>query len=82
MIMSVFSVVDGKTGIYSHPFYDVTRGSAVRAFQDTVRTKDHPFNRHPEDYTLVFIGTYDDNTGRIVSEVPEVIATASNLIVE
>ena len=82
MIMRIFTVCDLKTGVYSHPFYEVSNGSAVRAFTDTVRTNDHPFNRHPEDYVLYFIGEYDDTIGRIYSTEPELIVTASNVIVE
>ena len=82
MIIGMFCVVDAKTGVYSHPFYEVTRGSAVRAFTDTVHTKDHPFNRHPEDYSLCYLGQYDDSNATIVSGVPEIIATAINVISE
>lgn len=82
MIISLFSVLDTKTGIYSHPFYEVTRGSAIRAFTDTVKTKDHPFNRHPEDYALVYLGEFDDNNAAIVSGAPELLVTAANVITE
>ena len=82
MIIGMFSVIDSKTGVYSYPFYEVTRGSAIRAFMDTVKTTDHPFNRHPEDYALVYLGQFDDQTAVIVSGVPEVLISAVNCLVE
>ena len=82
MNIKMYSVLDAKTGCYSHPFYEVSNGSAVRAFTDTVRTADHPFNRHPEDYCLVHIGEFADDTGVITSTTPVVLVTAANVIVE
>ena len=82
MKIGMFSVIDNKTGVYSHPFYEVTRGSAIRAFMDTVKTADHPFNRHPEDYALVYIGEFDDQTSVIVTGNIEVLITAINCLAE
>lgn len=82
MIIKMFSVLDQKTGVFSHPFYEVTTGSAIRAFTDTVQTKDHPFNRHPDDYSLYFIGEYDDATASINGMIPQVLVTAMNVITE
>jgi len=67
MIVKMFTVYDSKAELYLPPFYNQTTGQAVRAFGDTCNQKDHPFNKHPEDYTLFELGTFDDNTAIIVS---------------
>jgi len=68
MIHLVFTVYDTKAELYLPPFYNQTKGQAVRAFQDTTNTKDHQFNRHPEDFTLFYLGTYDDCTTHMEME--------------
>lgn len=82
MNIKMYSVLDLKTGCFSHPFYEVTNGSAVRAFVDTAQNKDHPFNKHPEDYQLYYIGEFRDDTGSIVCVVPELLMAAINAVTE
>jgi len=64
MVHLIFTVYDSKAELYLPPFYNQTKGQAVRAFQDTVNKKDHPFNKHPEDYTLFFLGNYEDTSAK------------------
>ena len=37
-------------------------GQAMRAFEDTVNDVTTQFGKHPEDFTLFEIGTFDDQT--------------------
>ncbi len=67
MILKMFTVYDSKAELYLPPFYNKTTGQAVRAYDDTCNQKDHPFYKHPEDYTLFEIGTYDENTAEIIT---------------
>lgn len=62
MILKVFAVRDTKAQAFLQPFYSPSVGSAMRAFSDAVNDKSCPFNKHPEDYLLYEIGTYDDST--------------------
>jgi len=66
MILKMFTVYDSKLEAYLQPFYMATAGLAVRAFADIVADKTHAFSKHPADYTLFEIGSYDDRTGLIV----------------
>jgi len=61
MIHNMFTVYDSKAEAYLPPFYEQTKGSALRAFMDTCSRPDHPFYKHPEDYTLFHLGSFDDN---------------------
>lgn len=38
---------------------------AIRQFSDYVNDKNHPWGKHPEDYTLMSIGEYDDESAEI-----------------
>lgn len=62
MKLEVFSVYDSKTAVYSHPFFTVSLGAALRAFSDCLLDNNHPFSRHPGDYSLYHLGSFDDST--------------------
>jgi len=49
------------------PFYFKTAGQATRAFEESCNDPQHQFNKHPEDFTLFELGTYDDNTAAFES---------------
>jgi len=72
----MFTVYDSKAELYMPPFYNQSTGQAVRAFDDTCNQKDHPFWKHPEDYTLFEIGSYDDNTCTIKTINKQSLGTA------
>lgn len=67
MTTHVFSIYDAKAESYLPPFTTHTYGIAERMFTDMVNTPEHQFNRHPEDYTLFAIGSYDDQTAHMTS---------------
>lgn len=74
MVQSMFSVRDAK--VRSHLFVTLhsTEGGAVRWFRDLMGEK--PFNRHPEDYSLWWLGEFDSDTGAIVSRPPVEVGTS------
>ena len=54
-----------KAECYSRPFFSLTHGEAIRTFTDAVNTEDSPYNRHPADYTLFHVGSFDDSLGAL-----------------
>lgn len=60
----VFAVYDVAAGANLPPFMMPRDQQAIRAFTDCVNSPSHQFGAHPKDYTLFFIGTFDDSTGR------------------
>jgi len=70
MILKMFAVRDMKAQAFLQPFYSPSTGSALRAFGDAAQDGTCPFSKHPEDYVLYEIATYDDATAEIVSVVP------------
>lgn len=62
MIIQIFTVFDEKAGCSHPPFYMNSVPEGRRTFGDCVNSKDHPYSKHPSDYTLFHIGEYDDNS--------------------
>lgn len=58
----IFTVYDQKAHAYVAPFFLHTEGMAIREFKDACNNPQHSFGRHPEDYTLFKLGTFNDAT--------------------
>lgn len=56
----IFSVYDDKAGAYLPPFFLRSQGEAERVFADCVMDPTHNFGRHPEDFTLFWVGSIED----------------------
>lgn len=81
MLLKMFTVYDSKSKLYMQPMFFQTTGMAARSFEDTVNTKDHVFNNHPEDFTLFEIGVYDDNSAAVqMLDTPISLGVAVELI--
>lgn len=65
MEIKIFSVYDQKAEAYAQPFFMLTTGLAVRAFEASVQDPSTSFSKNPEDFTLFEIGIYDDAKGVI-----------------
>lgn len=78
MKVNLYSIHDAKAGVYLSPFPMQTHGMAQRAFMDALENPQTPMCKYPLDFSLFFIGVYDDETSIIVSELPpEMIMNAS-----
>lgn len=63
MEMRQYTIFDSKAEIYLQPFCFSTHGASLRAFKETVNDGQSNISKHPADYTLFYIGIWDDNTG-------------------
>lgn len=71
---------DKKAKCFSHPFYVGQAEMAIRALHDAANDPTHEVFKHPEDYGLFLLGTFDDETGKFTCKgEPENIAEAINL---
>lgn len=75
MTQHMFAVYDAKAQAYLAPFPANTHGIAERMFADLVNADGHQFNRHPADYTLYKIGTFDTDTSELTSCELQPLAT-------
>lgn len=63
MITKIYSIFDDKAKVYNKPFHQLNEAVALRACKDLLEDPTTEINRHPEDYVLFELGTYDDNIG-------------------
>lgn len=82
MKMEIFAVYDEKAAAYMTPFFMNSRGEASRAFGDAVSSPDHAFHKHAEDFTLYYLGTFDNGLAQFETVTPEPLVRASSLLVK
>jgi len=68
MIHNIFSVYDNKAEAFLPPFVLPKREMAIRTFADSINNPETQLHKHPADYTLFTLGTFDDEIGKIVPE--------------
>lgn len=81
MRYKVFSIRDRAANVYAQPFFAPTTAVAVRMFTDEVNRSDQNNNlfRHPEDFDLYEIGSFDDNDGELISEYANQVAIGKDV---
>jgi hypothetical protein len=63
------------------PFCTTNSGIALRAFTDACNSSTHPLGQHPEDYTLFYLGEFDDSLGNFAQEqTPRKVATGLSVL--
>ena len=63
MLLKIFAVYDSKLAAHFHPFYAPHAAIAKRAFTATVNDRESQIHAHPADFTLMELGTWNDETG-------------------
>lgn len=80
MRLNVYTIFDSASQAYMRPFFMQSDGQALRSFTDIAQDADHEIGKHPEDYSLYRIGTYDDQKGALHPEDKECLATAQEVV--
>ncbi len=84
MKMVIVSILDSAAGAYGRPAFVASEGVAVRQFQDEVNraSDDNQLYKHPDDFYLYYLGTYDDNTGGMdLLSQPKLISRAKDIMI-
>lgn len=79
MFQRCFSVYDAKTAYFQPPFFSPTIPSGVRMFQRLVNDPGSMVYSYPQDFSLMFVGEFDDTTGQLRAVTPEIVATGSQM---
>lgn len=66
MILKAYSVYDSKGEMFNLPFFQHNAGLALRMFADLVNDPNSQLFRHPLDFVLYEIGTFDDSSGGLI----------------
>lgn len=64
MKLIAIAVLDLATETYGRPFFVPHPGQAMRSFMDEVKNRDSEIGKHPGDYELYELGSFDDATGQ------------------
>lgn len=82
MIYQVVTVRDRAAAGYGRPIFVAAIGQAIRSFQDEINrvAPDNEMNRHPGDYDLYHLGTFNDEDAKFNTlEQPKQIAIGHQL---
>ena len=60
----MFTIYDSKEEIYHQPYFLINTSVAIRQFTD-MANDDTKIAKHPEDYTLWYLGSYEDSSATI-----------------
>lgn len=80
MITRVFAVLDSKVGTFAQPFFAATTASALRSFGAAAMDPNSMLGKHPSDFTLYELGSFDDETGFFESPKPVPLGTAQAVL--
>lgn len=81
MKKSLYSVYDVKGKTYDFPFAHQNHETALRAFHQAASDPNNFLNKYPQDYMLMYVGEFDDQTGRYQNvEAPTSLGTAAALL--
>lgn len=80
----VCAIRDQKMDAFMRPFVVPALGVAIRGFSDEVNRKDSDMSKHPEDYALYHLGSFDEDFGQLESLVPgaKQLALATEVLVK
>lgn len=79
-VLNVVGVKDVRLNTFHQPTCVQHTAGMVRAFGDMLRDPNSDVAKHPEDYELYLLGTFDPDTGRFESCSPERLARAVDFI--
>lgn len=71
----LYAIYDVKAAFYTAPYSIMTDQMAIRAFDNTINDPSNQMiYNHPEDFTLYFIGDYDDTSGEVIASPVQSLA--------
>lgn len=81
MTYMITAIRDAKTGFLT-PGFHASKEAAVRDFISVCRRPDTAVHEFPVDFSLVFLGSYDTDTGSISPVVPDELCRATSYVKE
>lgn len=69
-ILRAYAIFDRKATSYNAPFFLATDGQAIRGLTDLAADMNTTVGRHPSDFVLYLIGSFDDQNGQLVKLDP------------
>lgn len=80
MKVKCYAVLDAKVSDFHLAIFDIKDEGAMRQFSDAVNDKQTKWNKHPEDYSLWYVGEFDTTKGQISGEIPVNLVNATAVL--
>ncbi len=80
MKQQIYAVKDIVAEEFQPPFYLKNDAVAVKEFGKACEQTDTQWHKHPNDYSLYYLGEFDTETGTIISKDKKQIANASQFV--
>lgn len=80
MILNVYCFYDTKATMFNTPFFLHTHGEAIRTAIDIGEDLQTRIGRHPEDYIVYCIGTFDTHTAVLSACQPESLGPVASMM--
>jgi len=71
-VLVLFGILDAKVGLFVNLFQARSSAEGMRIFGDQVTSRESIMSMHPEDYSLFRVGEFDQENGRLTSELAPV----------
>ncbi len=78
--MNIYTVQDLASKTSIKPFAFLTDRDAIEGFKHVCNDEKTPYAKHPADYNLCLIGSFNEQTGILKPSDPKIIARAINMI--
>jgi hypothetical protein len=66
MIINAYSIYDVKALTYSNPFFAINDATAIRIVTDAASDPNTSLGRHPADFILYRVGTFDGSNSALL----------------
>jgi len=77
----VYAIRDRKAKVFHRPIFERDHVMAVRAFEDACRDTNSSLHKWPYDYELLFLGEFDEATGKFqMVDLPVVMAEPGQFV--
>ena len=79
----LYSIFDSTTQLFEAPFVDINNGSALRRIQDLMmRNPDSPYAKFPDDFSLMCIGTWNEETANVYTDSADLVQPLAKIIIK
>lgn len=79
-VVTMYTIQDDKMEVHGYLHLCDTDAQAVRQFGDVINDNTSVFSKHPEDYRLFRVGTFNTLTGVVCPVAPVRIIVGSDLV--
>ena len=74
MKTELYAIYDSKAEIYNKPFHQPNQAVAMRTATDLANDPNSEIAKNPQDYTMFYLGNYDDTTAQFELCEPKSVA--------